>query len=313
MPKEKRYEYRFLRSKKHKAVALLLCVFGGFMGLHYFYVKRPWRGLVNVLLTVVMMLATGAFGMYNTIRIAITFGNSNWLALHWRELVAGVCCAVLGVTWIWDIVQISKGEFRDGDGMRLGIGSSTNQNYGSNKKDHTSKLPLFLLAVVAIVVGVAIGVFIGRNQKSNSQNQTYGKQAEVLLEQDVNKESDETADVDEVIVESDEIDAEFLGFEDHPELGMFTVRLRVKNKTEQPIWVYMDKASINDEMMQMVMTGMPLYIDPGKRGSNGFIFYYKQTSIEKFDDVNTVSFKLKVDNQDTMKEIWTSPEVTLTK
>ena len=115
------------------------------------------------------------------------------------------------------------------------------------------------------------------------------------------------------IIVSDTIDAEFIGFEDHPELGMFSVRLRVTNKTDQPIWVYMDKASINDEMMQMVMTGMPLYIDPGKRGSNGFIFYYKQTSIEQFDDVSTVSFKLKVDNQDTMKEIWTSPEVTLTK
>lgn len=40
MPKEKRYEYRFLGSKKHKAVALLLCVFGGFLGLHYFYVRK---------------------------------------------------------------------------------------------------------------------------------------------------------------------------------------------------------------------------------------------------------------------------------
>lgn len=313
MAKEKRYEYRFLGSKKHKTVALLLCVFGGFLGLHYFYVKRPWRGLVNVLLTVVMMLATGAFGMYNTIRIAITFGDTNWFALHWRELVAGVCAAVLGVAWLWDIVQIAKGEFRDGDGMRLGIGSSKKQNYGSNKKVHTSKLPLFLLAVAAIVAGVAIGIFIGRNQKANSQDQTQGKQVEVLLEQDVNKESDGNADVNEVIVESDEITAEFLGFEDHPELGMFVVRLRVTNKTDQPIWVYMDKASVNDDMMQMVMTGMPLNIEPGKRGSNGFIFYYKQTSIEKFEDVNTVSFKLKVDNQDTMKEICTSPEVTLTK
>lgn len=115
------------------------------------------------------------------------------------------------------------------------------------------------------------------------------------------------------IIEADVIDAEFLGFEDHPELGMFMVRLRVTNKTDQPIWVYMDKASVNDDMMQMVMTGMPLNIEPGKRGSNGFIFYYKQTSIEKFEDVKTVSFKLKVDNQDTMKEIWTSLEVTLTK
>lgn len=65
------------------------------------------------------MLASGAFGMYNTIRIAITFGNTNWFALHWREVVTGICVTVLGVTWIWDIVRIAKGEFRDSEGMKL--------------------------------------------------------------------------------------------------------------------------------------------------------------------------------------------------
>lgn len=136
---------------------------------------------------------------------------------------------------------------------------------------------------------------------------------DALLNEQEATDNEAAERADGIIVDSDTITAEFLGFDDNPGLGMFTVNLRVTNKTEQPIWVYMDKASVNDEMMQMVMTGVPLYIDPGKIGSNSFIFYYKQTSIEKFEDVKEVSIILKVDNKDTMNEIWTSPEVTLTK
>lgn len=32
-------------SDKKKSVALILCIFGGFFGLHYFYVGRIGRGL----------------------------------------------------------------------------------------------------------------------------------------------------------------------------------------------------------------------------------------------------------------------------
>lgn len=45
---EYRYEYKYLGSKKHKVVALLLCLLGGFLGLHYFYVRKPWRGALNI-------------------------------------------------------------------------------------------------------------------------------------------------------------------------------------------------------------------------------------------------------------------------
>ena len=33
-------------SDKKKSVALLLCIFGGFLGLHYFYVGRIGRGIL---------------------------------------------------------------------------------------------------------------------------------------------------------------------------------------------------------------------------------------------------------------------------
>ena len=122
-----------------------------------------------------------------------------------------------------------------------------------------------------------------------------------------------TQENDYVIVDNGTIRAEFLGFEDHSDLGMFIVSIRVTNNIDKPIWVHLDSASVNNDMMQMVMSGVPLYIDPHKRGSNGFIFYYKQISIDSFDEIETVSFKLKVSNKDTMNEIWTSPEITIKK
>ena len=39
-----------------------------------------------------------------------------------------------------------------------------------------------------------------------------------------------------VLVDDDCITAEFLGFDDHPELGAFYVTLRITNKTDQKIW-----------------------------------------------------------------------------
>ena len=169
-----------------------------------------------------------------------------------------------------------------------------------------------VLAAVLVIAGTAYAE-IDLSGMTHDELVALRDEIDALLIEQGATDNEAAEETDGIIIDNDTITAEFLGFDDNPGLGMFTVNLRVTNKTEQPIWAYMDKASVNDEMMQMVMTGVPLYIDPGKIGSNSFIFYYKQTSIEKFGDVKEVSFRLKVDNKDTMNEIWTSPEVTLTK
>lgn len=122
MAKEKRYEYRFLGSKKHKAIAMLLCLFGGFLGLHYFYVKRPWRGAVNVVLSILLAFASGYF-IRNRIWFSFYWENSmtvwTWIRLHWREVVTGVCTVALTLMWVIDMIRIAKGEFRDNEKMKL--------------------------------------------------------------------------------------------------------------------------------------------------------------------------------------------------
>ena len=65
-------------SDKSKTTALLLCIFLGWMGAHYFYVGRIMRGIVSLF-------------TYN----------------------------LFGIGWIYDIVKIALGCFKDNVGAPL--------------------------------------------------------------------------------------------------------------------------------------------------------------------------------------------------
>ncbi|MCI8482408.1 MAG: TM2 domain-containing protein [Clostridia bacterium] len=71
--------YQTITSDKNKDTALLLCIFGGFLGLHYFYVGRMSKGLL-------LLFTCGIVGIF---------------------------------TWIPDILTISMGNFRDNVGAPL--------------------------------------------------------------------------------------------------------------------------------------------------------------------------------------------------
>lgn len=111
-----RHEYRFLSSKHHRLVALILCVMFGAFGLHYFYVRRPWRGALNLLLLLMLTIATNVYGVYY---IRFSFGPTDGIFVHWREAVAVICAAILGVSLILDVVRIYQGKFRDRDKLFL--------------------------------------------------------------------------------------------------------------------------------------------------------------------------------------------------
>lgn len=85
--------------------------------------------------------------------------------------------------------------------------------------------------------------------------------------------------------------------------GVFYVSLNVQNKTDKTIWVYLDKASVNQETVSMVMTGTPLYIAPGNSGRTGFIFPMGQLSIDSASDVRNITFDLVTADEATLDEI----------
>ena len=93
--------------------------------------------------------------------------------------------------------------------------------------------------------------------------------------------------------------------------GVFYIDINVKNKTDKEILVYLDKASVNDEMVPLVGSGVPLYIQPAKSGRNGFIFSFSSLSIDSIDEVKTISFDLVVADKDSMDEIERVESVSL--
>ena len=166
----------------------------------------------------------------------------------------------------------------------------------------TALCTLIILLALFLIIVIVSSPSDSESITSSSPNSTSAAES--------SEQSKESA-TEMALADDDVIYAEFLGFEDHPELECFFVNLRVTNKTGQKIWVYLDEASVNDEMMQLVMSGVPLNILPEKKGSNSFMFYYKQTSIESFEDVKTVSFKICVKNEETLTDIETTEEVTI--
>ena len=95
---------------------MTLCAMFGLFGLHYFYVRRYWRGALNLFLMLLLFIASSVFGLFY---IQITFGPTNGIFVHWREAVAVVSATILGITWILDIVHIAKGQFKDNEKLLL--------------------------------------------------------------------------------------------------------------------------------------------------------------------------------------------------
>ena len=93
-------------------------------------------------------------------------------------------------------------------------------------------------------------------------------------------------------------DATSLGIE-----GLFYFDINVKNKTDKEIWVYIDEASVNDEMVSMVMSGIPLYVKPDKSGRNAFIISFDSLSIDSVEDVKNMEFDLVIADEETLNEM----------
>lgn len=70
--------------------------------------------------------------------------------------------------------------------------------------------------------------------------------------------------------------------------GFCYLRLKVENKTNQQIAVYLMDAYVND-MSVMMMSGVPMDIAPGKMSQNPFIF----SGFTK-DEVEKIEFKVHV-------------------
>lgn len=90
----------------------------------------------------------------------------------------------------------------------------------------------------------------------------------------------------------------------------FYFRLTVENKTEKNVTIYLADTSVN-KVSTLAMSGMPMTIQPGGKSLNPFIFSYSNLDIEKLEDLEEISFKVKVEDSETYDEINTSDTVSV--
>ena len=93
--------------------------------------------------------------------------------------------------------------------------------------------------------------------------------------------------------------------------GVFYLRMNCENKTDKEIWVALDSASVNGEMVT-VMSGGPMYITPGNSSNNPFIISYANISASTLAEIQEISFKVVVRDKETLETIETTEIVTIT-
>ena len=172
------------------------------------------------------------------------------------------------------------------------------------KKKEISMPVRIAIALISLSATVAIwsvlGVFGGEVQQPETTQAQEQKQAQ-------------TSNV-ETIIDNDLVSVDYEGMYEAPGVeGVFYVSLNVQNKTDKTIWVYLDKASVNNETVSMVMTGTPLYIAPGNSGRTGFIFPMGQLSVHSLSGVEKVKFDLVVADKATLTEIWRGKDIEISQ
>lgn len=148
----------------------------------------------------------------------------------------------------------------------------------------------------ALLLGLA---FMASFLSGCSENDSF--QSSNPTDTDVSAEECQSTEV--IIADDDFVTATFEKLYDASSIGIegvFYVDVNVKNKTDREIWVYLENASVNDEMVSLVGSGVPLYVQPAKSGRNGFIFPFSSLSIDSIDEVDTVSFDLVVADKESM-------------
>ncbi len=132
-------------------------------------------------------------------------------------------------------------------------------------------------------------VTIEEESAGDASNEEHSEESQELI----------IADDDSVTATFEKIyDATSLGIED-----VFYVDINVKNKSDKEIFVVLDKASVNDEMLPMVSSGFPLIVKADKSGRNAFIFSFIPLSIDRVEEVEKIEFDLVIFDNETLDEM----------
>lgn len=109
--------------------------------------------------------------------------------------------------------------------------------------------------------------------------------------------SEETKE--QVLFEDDSAKVTFIEIFEMPELvGSCYVRLKVENKSDKTVRVSLKDSYVNDTA-QMMGTGVPVILAPGKNSQQPFFFGYSNLGISSKDEIEKIEFKVWLMDDET--------------
>ena len=177
------------------------------------------------------------------------------------------------------------------------------------KSAKTNKKKLSLPLKVLIVLIVLITIFLCSAILSEYDSNTSNNTTTTTNSLDTTSRTDNSTE--NILVDSNELKATYIGAEDASSLGVFYVTLKIENKTEAELAINLESADVDGETIPLITTGVPLVIRPGNSGQTAFIFSMVNLSIETMDEAEQATFKIVARDNDSYDPIYTSDLVTI--
>lgn len=116
---------------------------------------------------------------------------------------------------------------------------------------------------------------------------------------------------EQLLVDDDFVKVSFIEVFEEPSIeGVFYFRLCVENKTEKTVTIYLEDSSVN-KVSTLALSGIPMTIQPGSKSLTPFFFSYKSLDISSIDELEEISFRVNVKNDETFEEIETTDFLTI--
>lgn len=179
------------------------------------------------------------------------------------------------------------------------------------------RIILVLLTLIIVIPATLLCIAILSNSGTSTENgDSVVIQTESITLDEANADQssfDGTIEAPEsnVLVDNDTFTATYVGAQDQADLGVFYVTLKIENKSDVDALVSVEDADVDGETVQMVMTGIPLVVQPGNSGQTAFIFPMSNLSITSMNEAETATFRIVLRNNDTFEVLSESELVTV--
>ncbi len=123
--------------------------------------------------------------------------------------------------------------------------------------------------------------------------------------------NDNTITQEQVLVDNDIVKVTFIEIFEEPSIANTCyVRLRVENKSDKTVMVSIKDSYVNDTA-QMMGTGVPIVLEPGKSSQQPFFFGYGNLGITDKSEISKMEFKVLLMDNDTYDTVFETDSHTI--